>query len=34
MQRGAKLPGSRFYVLTGQGALVPLDLLQVAERVR
>jgi seryl-tRNA synthetase len=33
MQRGAKVSGSRFYFLTGQGALLQLGLLQLALRV-
>jgi len=33
MQRGAKVSGSRFYFLTGQGALLQLGLLQLALRL-
>ncbi|BDB45732.1 MULTISPECIES: serine--tRNA ligase [Mycobacterium] len=33
MQRGAKVSGSRFYFLTGRGALLQLGLLQLALRV-
>ena len=33
MERGAKVSGSRFYFLTGQGALLQLGLLQLATRV-
>ena len=33
MQRGAKVSGSRFYFLTGVGALLQLGLLQLAVRV-
>lgn len=33
MQRGAKVAGSRFYFLTGRGALLQLGLLQLALRV-
>jgi seryl-tRNA synthetase len=33
MQRGAKVSGSRFYFLTGQGALLQLGLMQVALRL-
>jgi seryl-tRNA synthetase len=33
MQRGAKVAGSRFYFLTGQGALLQLGLLQLALRL-
>ncbi|HXO82817.1 MAG TPA: serine--tRNA ligase [Mycobacterium sp.] len=33
MERGAKVSGSRFYFLTGQGALLQLGLLQMAIRL-
>ena len=33
MERGAKVSGSRFYFLTGRGALLQLGLLQLAVRV-
>jgi seryl-tRNA synthetase len=33
MERGAKVAGSRFYFLTGQGALLQLGLLQMAIRL-
>ena len=33
MERGAKVSGSRFYFLTGQGALLQLGLLQLAVRL-
>lgn len=33
MQRGAKVSGSRFYFLTGRGALLQLGLLQLAVRL-
>jgi seryl-tRNA synthetase len=33
MERGAKVSGSRFYFLTGQGALLQLGLLQLAIRL-
>ncbi len=33
MERGAKVAGSRFYFLTGRGALLQLGLLQLATRV-
>jgi seryl-tRNA synthetase len=33
MERGAKVSGSRFYFLTGQGALLQLGLLQAAVRL-
>src|SRR5258707_8451958 len=33
MERGAKVSGSRFYFLTGAGALLPLGLLQLAVRL-
>lgn len=33
MQRGAKVSGSRFYFLTGRGALMQLGLLQLAVRL-
>ncbi|HEY5844881.1 MAG TPA: serine--tRNA ligase [Mycobacterium sp.] len=33
MERGAKVSGSRFYFLTGRGALLQLGLLQLATRV-
>ena len=33
MARGAKVSGSRFYFLTGRGALLQLGLLQLALRV-
>jgi seryl-tRNA synthetase len=33
MERGAKVSGSRFYFLTGQGALLQLGLLQMAIRM-
>lgn len=33
MQRGAKVSGSRFYFLTGQGALLQLGLLQLAAQL-
>ncbi|MBS4728012.1 serine--tRNA ligase [Mycobacterium sp. SM1] len=33
MQRGAKVSGSRFYFLTGRGALLQLGLLQLAMRL-
>ncbi|KQR99419.1 serine--tRNA ligase [Williamsia sp. Leaf354] len=33
MERGAKVSGSRFYFLTGQGALLQLGLLQLAARL-
>jgi seryl-tRNA synthetase len=33
MERGAKVAGSRFYFLTGQGALLQLGLLQMAMRL-
>jgi seryl-tRNA synthetase len=33
MERGAKVSGSRFYFLTGQGALLQLGLLQMAVRL-
>ena len=33
MQRGAKVSGSRFYFLTGRGALLQLGLLQLALRL-
>ena len=33
MERGAKVSGSRFYFLTGRGALLQLALLQVAARL-
>ncbi|MFY1599746.1 aminoacyl--tRNA ligase-related protein, partial [Micromonospora sp. WMMD737] len=33
MERGAKVAGSRFYFLTGRGALLQLGLLQLAVRV-
>src|SRR6202008_4184637 len=33
MERGAKVSGSRFYFLTGRGALLQLGLLQLAIRL-
>ena len=33
MARGAKVSGSRFYFLTGRGALLQLGLLQLAVRL-
>src|SRR5699024_2301669 len=33
MARGAKVSGSRFYFLTGRGALLQLGLLQLAARL-